>query len=604
MYRKVLPACLTFLVVVTFSISNWSLLIAQDAKRVFRAGAATSNITPPLGESIVGGWKPYPATQIHDELYARCLVLDDGKVKVGIVLCDNVGIPREVFELAKNQVREATGLPSSHLLMAATHTHSATTARGSSKMIEQSGLREYQKFLANRISDGVRRALAQLEPARIGLGSVDEPSEVFNRRWHVQDSALLSNPFGGTDQVRMNPPRGNPDLLRPAGPTDPQIAFLSVQSVDGRPIALLANYSLHYVGGVGAGEVSADYFGYFAEFIEGKLGAKDQTPPFVGMLSNGTSGDINNIDFRKKNPGRAPYEKMQEVAQKIASRVHEAHQRLVFQDWVPLSAAESELLLRVRKPTRDMLEHFARVATNTNQAAPGHVRTGIYAERIALLKEAPEEIRVPLQTVGIGSLGIAAIPFETFVEIGLELKDRSPFQQTFAIELANGSYGYLPTPQQHKLGGYETWLGTNFVEYEASTKIVNTLLGLFEGLPKNRTRSMAKAFHHIGLPTRDRQPDEVYVEDTKVWVTDPADHPYRIEFLRYEEDSPVTGPIHDLPHVAYRVDDITVALRGKKMLLEAFIPMPGLTVAFFEEDGAVIEYMQFEGGATEFDDLK
>ena len=181
MYRKVLPACLTFLVVVTFSISNWSLLIAQDAKRVFRAGAATSNITPPLGESIVGGWKPYPATQIHDELYARCLVLDDGKVKVGIVLCDNVGIPREVFEQAKNQVREATGLPSSHLLMAATHTHSATTARGSSKMIEQSGLREYQKFLANRISDGVRRALAQLEPARIGLGSVDEPSEVFNR---------------------------------------------------------------------------------------------------------------------------------------------------------------------------------------------------------------------------------------------------------------------------------------------------------------------------------------------------------------------------------------------------------------------------------------
>ncbi len=604
MYRNLMPACLTMLLMVVFPIPPRSLVIAQDTKRVFRAGAATSNITPPLGELIVGGWKPFPATQIHDELHARCLVLDDGKVKVGIVLCDNVGIPREVFELAKNQVWEATGLPKSHLLMAATHTHSATTARGSSKMIEQSELTDYQKFLANRISDGVRRALTQLEPARIGWGSVDEPSEVFNRRWHVTDPALLSNPFGGVDQVRMNPPRANPSLLRPAGPIDPQIALVSVQSVDGRPIALLANYSLHYVGGVGVGEVSADYFGYFAEFIEEKLGAKDQTPPFVGILSNGTSGDINNIDFRQKDPGRAPYEKMQEVAQKVASRVHEAHRQLVFHDWVPLSAAASELPLRVRKPTRGMLEHFARVTADTGEAAKGHVRTSVYAKRIALLKDAPEEILVPLQTVGIGSLGIAAIPFETFVEIGLELKDRSPFQQTFTIELANGSYGYLPTPQQHKLGGYETWLGTNFVEYEASTTIVNALLDLFKGLPKNRTKDMKKAFHHIGLPTRDRQPDETYVEDTKVWVTDPTDHPYRVEFLRYEEDSPVTGPIRDMPHVAYRVDDITAALRGKEMLLEAFTPMPGLTVAFFEEDGAVIEYMQFEGGATEFNDLK
>ena len=89
-------------------------------------------------------------------------------MKVEIVLCDNVGISREVFELAKNQVREAPGLPKSYLLIAATHAHSATTACGSSKMIEQSALTEYQEFLANRISDGVRRALAQLEPARIG----------------------------------------------------------------------------------------------------------------------------------------------------------------------------------------------------------------------------------------------------------------------------------------------------------------------------------------------------------------------------------------------------------------------------------------------------
>jgi hypothetical protein len=457
--------------------------LAETTVDVFRAGAAISNITPPLGESIVGGWKPFPATHIHDELYARCLVLDDGTTKVAFVLCDNVGIPREVFDLAKTQVTKATGLPASHLLMASTHTHSATTARGPSKVIWQDDLTEYQKFLAQRISDGVRRALNQLEPARIGWGKIDEPTEVFNRRWYMKDAGFLANPFGGVDQVRMNPPRASAALDRPAGPTDPEISFLSVQSVEGRPIALLANYSLHYVGGVPAGEVSADYFGYFATIIAEKLGAGTRTPAFVGMLSNGTSGDVNNINFTQSSSQRKrykSYEKMREVAEKVARRVHEANQSAVFHDWVPLAAIVTELPLEVRKPSSEMLQHLeTAVASETDGR---HSRTIIYADRIAKLKNAPATILVPLQTIRIGDLGVAAIPFETFAEIGLELKRRGPFDQTFTIELANGSYGYLPTPRQHRLGGYETWLGTNFVEFDASTKIVKSILDSFNEL--------------------------------------------------------------------------------------------------------------------------
>ena len=120
----------------------------------------------------------------------------------------------------------------------------------------------------------------------------------------------------------------------------------------------------------------------------------------------------------------------------------------------------------------------------------------------------------------------------------------------------------------------------------------------------NQDGRLFRAFHHVGLPTEDRQADETYVEETRVWVTDPADHPYRVEFLRYEADSPVTGPLREKAHVAYRVEKLKTALEGKDLLLEPFTPMPGLSVAFFEEDGVVIEYMQFQGDATEFDDLK
>lgn len=103
-----------------------------------------------------------------------------------------------------------------------------------------------------------------------------------------------------------------------------------------------------------------------------------------------------------------------------------------------------------------------------------------------------------------------------------------------------------------------------------------------------------RKFHHIGLPTQEKQPGEVYVEDTKVWVTNPDDHPYRVEYLRFEPDSSVTGPLRDMAHVAFEVDDLAAALEGEEVILEPFEPLEGLTVAFIMKDGAVFEFMKYE----------
>lgn len=105
------------------------------------------------------------------------------------------------------------------------------------------------------------------------------------------------------------------------------------------------------------------------------------------------------------------------------------------------------------------------------------------------------------------------------------------------------------------------------------------------------------------MPTEEKQEGETFIADTRVWVTRPENHPMRVEFLRFEADSPVTGPIRDMPHVAFRVDDIHAALEGEEVVLEPFSPMDGLQVAFFLKDGAVFEYMQFREGASEFSDL-
>jgi hypothetical protein len=406
-------------------------------------------------------------------------VLDDGRTRVAIVVVDSVGISREVFDSARRQIVESTGLPADHMLMSATHTHSATSARPKNVLAAGSEFSDYQQFLARRIADGVRRAINQLEPAKVAWGSAAEPRHVFNRRWYMQPGTPLPNPFGGQDQVKMNP--GSEGLLKPAGPTDPQISFLSLQAADGRPIALVANYSLHYVGGTGANHISADYFAMFADRIQELLAADRLEPPFVGIMTNGTSGNVNNISFGQPRPRRAPYEQMRLVADDVAQAVLAEYQKLEHRSWAPLAMRQRELELEIRKPTPEQLARAREVVAHPEwpDKLP-HERT--YAERAIAQHESPPTVKVPLQALRIGEVGIAAIPFEVFAETGLELKQKSPLTPAFVISLANGSYGYLPTPEQHELGGYETWLGTSKVEREASTKITAELLEMLAEL--------------------------------------------------------------------------------------------------------------------------
>lgn len=466
---------LAFLLPATIAFLATSATAGAADKKPFLAGVATSNITPWLGDGLVGNFgTPPPAQYVHDELHARCFVLDDGTTRIALVVSDNIYISREVLDDAKRQVTEATGLPMDRMLMACTHTHSSVSARWANPLQPEKEFSEYQRFVAHRIADVVRCAINNIQPARIAWGTADLPGQVFCRRWLMKPGTELFNPFGEPDQARMNP--GNsPNLLKPAGPVDPQIAFLALQTLDGRPLGLLANYSLHYVGGTGRNHISADYFGLFCDRIQQLLGADRQDPPFVGAMSNGTSGNINNIDFSKPSEKRQPYEQIRLVADQCAQAVFQQYGKLTWHDWVPLGMRQRELQLGVRKPTPAQLEHAKTVLADPERPDKfPHERS--YAQKAVQQLESPDTVRVVLQSVRIGELGIFAIPFEVFSEIGLDLKARSPFKPSFTMELANGGYGYLPTPEQHELGGYETWLGTNKVEVQASVKIANTLL--------------------------------------------------------------------------------------------------------------------------------
>src|SRR5690554_1937733 len=449
-----------------------------NKEKEFKAGAATSNITPALGGVIVGGWGSPEAEYIHDELHARCLVLDDGSTRLVFIVADLLGLHQYLTDEAKRIIFEETRIPPQNVIISAIHTHSATSAMGEGDKRRQwnadGSLDDYQKFIVRRFADVVKIAIQNLEPAQIGWGAGSVPEHVFVRRWIMKEPVI--NPFGEYDKVMMNPGNANENKSEPAGVPDPDVSFISVQSLEGKPIALLANYSLHYVGGVPQGHISADYFAVFANRMKELLKADQQNIPFVGIMTNGTSGDVNNINYAAAPEKNQPYQKMNRVAEDVAREVFRALGSIRHQPWVPLQGSGEMLKLAVRKPYSKMTERARAVLDKPETEKPLHRHEKIYANRLLYLLDWPDTIAVELQVFKIGDLGIASIPFETFAETGLEIKAKSKMEQTFTIELANGYYGYLPTPRQHDLGGYETWLGTNMVEKEASVKITDALL--------------------------------------------------------------------------------------------------------------------------------
>ncbi len=431
-----------------------------------KAGAFAIDVTPEkFPVSVNGGFSDRKATAAHDPLHARCLVLDDGRTQLAIVVVDSCAIPRAVMDAAKALAAKKTGIPHANVLISATHTHTAPTVAAAFQSEPEEG---YITFLTHKIAEGVEKAHKRRAPAKLAWGVAAEPRQVFNRRWKMKPGVKNLDPFGGdTDRVKMNPPRMSPDLLEPAGPTDPRVTVLSVRSADDKPLALFANYSLHYVGDMPA--LSADYFGTFADSVAVKLKAG---PEFVGALSNGTSGDVNNINFKEEAQKTEPGERSRLVADAVATAAIKAIEKAEHRSNVTLKSATREIELGVRKPTPAELQRAGEIL---EKAKGRELKTPdeVYARETVLLAKYPDTVKAPLQVMAIDGCALVAVPCEVFTEIGLRIKkDLSTYKTCCVVSLANGYFGYLPTPEQHALGGYETWRArSSFLEVEASVKI-------------------------------------------------------------------------------------------------------------------------------------
>lgn len=435
------------------------------------------DITPPLGIRMRGYFQERTARDVHDNLYAKSLVLDDKETRLAIVVCDLVGVSRTYLEKAKQLIHERLEIPPSNVLISCTHTHTGP-------VIEDMN---YGDILIQRIADSVQLASSRLTDVEVGYGRDEEERTVGNRRFLMRD---------GT--VRTHPSLNNPDIVEPEGLVDPEVGVLVVRKPEGRTICVLGNYAAHYAGLSPTVKredmytISADYCGAFSEMIQRVRGER-----FVAILGNGACANVMTFDPRKPH-GKVTtfFGHAWRVGGLLAAKAFWAWNEMQFSDSAKLAAAIEELDIPRRMPTTREIELARKYLSG--ERTPVNMRhrawKNFFGPRIEEYMKAPKEVETWVQVLAIGDLAIVGLPGEIFVEYGLKIKEKSPFKYTFVFELANDSVGYIPSVKAFEVdarsplevsGSYETTIGPNRLVPEAGNTMVASAVKLLKHLAES-----------------------------------------------------------------------------------------------------------------------
>ena len=440
-----------------------------------KAGSATANITPPLGTRIPGGFRPRYAENVDDELFAKAVVIDNGTTRIAIVTCDLIAIPEKVADAAKARIADRCDIPPAHVMVNATHTHTAVAIADLLGVDEDT---EYTEWVPLKIADAVELAVWRLKPARVGFASVDEERITFNRRWHMRD---------GT--VRFNPGIEHPDLVKPTGTIDPEVAMMFVEAADdGTPISAVANFSLHYIGTDNSNALSADYFGHFDRRMRHYLG-----DTCISLLWNAASGQINNTDFSGRTKWTASgHQQAVKMANVLAGHFIVEMQLMEMHETLDLSGDLATLTFQRKEITAEDLK-IAEQVLSVPQGTYDAYETGpfswvvgeripqalvdVYARECQRLAKLPTQMTAPVQVIRLGEAAIVALPGEVFVETGMNIKSKSDAKPTFLVSLANGYIGYICTDKALiEEGGYETWAAKSSLPDVGTAPTMETLV--------------------------------------------------------------------------------------------------------------------------------
>jgi hypothetical protein len=193
------------------------VLSGLSVKAQIRAGVGKTNITPTLGTPMDGYYIERLASTVHDDLYARAMVLQDGSETLVLVVTDLIDVAPYGFPAARKRIQEELNVPAVNIIISATHTHTGPTFT-----------EDYEKYVAKKIFDAVKIAFSNLQDVVIKSGTGKAEDIAFHRRFMMKDGS-----------VKFNPGRQNPDIVEPMGPVDPGVGIIYLETLNGKPIAVL-----------------------------------------------------------------------------------------------------------------------------------------------------------------------------------------------------------------------------------------------------------------------------------------------------------------------------------------------------------------------------
>lgn len=400
---------------------------------ICRAGCAQQKITPPLGVSLAGYFHDRIGKSVRDDLYARAIVIESGGARLAMISCDLISISEELSLPAKAIIEKEVGIPPENVLICATHTHTGPEVRPNGVVARSE---EWFSNAPRLVAESVKMAADSMFTATIRAGRAEVYGCSFNRLYRLRDGSEQFGVRGRADEV-----------ITEAGPIDPELQTLSVVDEEGDLRALAVNFPLHpdVIGGGSANFISADWPGEMANNISSIYGAN-----VVTLFLQGTAGDINHATHSHTYLPRSGPKKAVQLGRALAGAAIYAAERA--EPMTELKLDSKIDLLSIPYYTRDeeYMAEIAKMKAREMSASEKYI-----VQRAESWPYDGKNADVPVQTMRIGDIGLAALPAEIFVGVGLEIKRFSPAKFTFVVELANARAStYVPTTDQAGRGAY------------------------------------------------------------------------------------------------------------------------------------------------------